>query len=199
VISQENKPLHQSLESQSYFTCPSTFADRASADLLSNTAFIDNLIATNCARLARNYKLTTGFLDKNKVPYHKGSNVGFFVWVDLFPIAASAAAAVSSRPCLRGARDANETSLRAAEAQLEQMLLQHRVFLSTGKTFGTEVPGWFRIAFAYETAYLLEGLERVLKATKAFGREIVAGQEKPSPVFQILEEIRPQQEGLLSN
>ncbi len=37
------------------------------------------------------------------------------------------------------------------------------MFLSTGKTFGTEVPGWFRIAFAHEEAYLLEGLERVVR------------------------------------
>jgi aspartate/methionine/tyrosine aminotransferase len=200
VISQANRPLLHSLESQSYFTCPSAFADRAAADLLSDTAFINSFTATNSARLASNYKLTTRFLDANDIPYHKGSNAGFFLWVDLFPVATAAAAAVTSGgQYLREARDATEESLRADEARLQNVLLEHRVFLSTGKTFGTEVPGWFRIAFAYEQAYLLEGLERVVRATKAFGRQIAVRQEKLGPVIQAVEEIRPQMEGVMSS
>lgn len=177
VISQGNQPLLDSLGSQSYFTCPSAFADRASADLLADADFIDNFITTSNLRLAHNYKLTTRFLDLNNIPYHRGSNAGFFVWVDLFTLAAAAAASVNSYRCLRQASDASIENLRFHEAELEKVLLEHRIFLSTGKTFGTETPGWFRIAFAHDEAYLLEGLERMLKATKAFGTHVALQQK----------------------
>lgn len=178
IVSQANKPFLRAVESNSYFSCPSALADRASADLLSDAAFIDAFTATNSARLAHNYKITTTFLDANHIPYHKGSNAGFFAWVDLFPLATAAAAANTLGRYLREAPGATMESLRADEARLQSVLLEHRVFLSTGKTFGTEEPGWFRIAFAHEHAYLLEGLERVVRGTKAFGWQIAARQQK---------------------
>jgi bifunctional pyridoxal-dependent enzyme with beta-cystathionase and maltose regulon repressor activities len=43
-------------------------------------------------------------------------------------------------------------------------LLGEKVFLASGKQFGSERPGWFRIVFAHDVDYLRRGLERVLQA-----------------------------------
>jgi bifunctional pyridoxal-dependent enzyme with beta-cystathionase and maltose regulon repressor activities len=43
-------------------------------------------------------------------------------------------------------------------------LIERRVFLASGKAFGSEKPGWFRIVFSHPDEYLDLGLQRVMEA-----------------------------------
>lgn len=94
------------------------------------------------------------------------------MWVDLFAAANAAAVATAPGAYLREAPGATWESLAAAEARLQRVLLEHRIFLSSGAIFGTEEPGWFRIVFGYKRGYLEEGLKRIVVAIKAFGENM---------------------------
>ncbi|EEY21820.1 1-aminocyclopropane-1-carboxylate synthase [Verticillium alfalfae VaMs.102] len=67
-----NEPFQQAVEANAYWTCPSALTDQATAKILADTAFVDSYVATNQARLAASYAVTTRFLRENDVPYEKG-------------------------------------------------------------------------------------------------------------------------------
>ncbi|KAG7138211.1 aminotransferase aclI like protein [Verticillium longisporum] len=154
-----NEPFQQAVEANSYWTCASALTDQATAKILADTAFVDSYVATNQARLAASYAVTTRFLRENDVPYEKGGNAGFFVWIDLF-------AWLRKNVEIK----LSEADLWALEAELQETLLRNRVFLACGKAFGSDVPGRFRIVFAHEKGYLEEGLRRMLKTVQSFSQ-----------------------------
>ncbi|CRJ90847.1 hypothetical protein BN1723_008484 [Verticillium longisporum] len=154
-----NEPFQQAVEANAYWTCASALTDQATARILADTAFVDSYVATNQARLAASYAVTTRFLRENNVPYEKGGNAGFFVWIDLFAWLKKNVEIKSS-----------EAELWALEAELQATLLRNRVFLACGKAFGSDVPGRFRIVFAHEKEYLEEGLRRMLKTVQSFSQ-----------------------------
>ncbi|KAM0272615.1 hypothetical protein ACHAQH_008606 [Verticillium albo-atrum] len=160
-IVSRNEAFQQAIEANSYWTCPSALTDRATATILADTAFVDSYIATNQSRLAANYALTTRFLQENGIPYEKGSNAGFFVWIDLFAWLKS-----------RGEMNQSKPELWTLEAELQETLLKNRVFLACGKAFGSDVPGRFRIVFSHEQSYLQEGLERIIKTVELFSQNL---------------------------
>ena len=43
-------------------------------------------------------------------------------------------------------------------------LVREKVFLASGKVFGSEKPGWFRIVFSHQKELLEEGLRRIVRA-----------------------------------
>ncbi|KAM0504066.1 hypothetical protein ACHAP6_002714 [Verticillium nonalfalfae] len=154
-----NEPFQQAVEANAYWTCPSALTDQATARILADTAFVDSYVATNQARLAASYAVTTRFLRENDVPYEKGGNAGFFVWIDLF-------AWMKKNVEIK----LPEAELWALEAQLQETLLKNRVFLACGKAFGSDVAGRFRIVFAHEKEYLEEGLTRMLNTVQSFSQ-----------------------------
>ncbi|KAH6695530.1 putative 1-aminocyclopropane-1-carboxylate synthase [Plectosphaerella plurivora] len=169
VVSQNNAPFLRSLESNSYFACPSALADLATSRILSDDAFVETYTQTNRKRLAENYTLTVRFLKDQKIPYEKGANAGFFVWVDLFePIREQVNTAVLNDLGL----ESSETASRRLEAKLQEALLKNRIFLASGAAFGSDIPGWFRIVFAHDQDYLKLGLGRMVEAVETFGREL---------------------------
>ena len=85
MISQDNVHFLRAVEANSYFSCPSSLSDLATLRILSDDAWVEPFIQTNRQRLAENYTITIRFLESHQIPYKKGGNVGFFVWVD-FPI-----------------------------------------------------------------------------------------------------------------
>ncbi len=93
----------------------------------------------------------------------KGSNAGFFVWVDLFAPLAS-----------QIGREKSETERWKLEEELQSTLLAHKVFLARGAAFGGDVPGWFRIVFAHQKDYLEEGLRRIVQAVGAYGQTLAS-------------------------
>lgn len=174
VVSQNNAPFLRSLEANSYFACPSAFADLATSRILSDDAFVESYTRTNRQRLAENYTITARFLERHQIPYEKGANAGFFVWVDLFePIRQQVNTAVLGDINF-DASDASDAPLRRVEARLQEALLKNRIFLASGAAFGGDIPGWFRIVFAHEKDYLNLGLGRMTEAVQSFGRDLDA-------------------------
>lgn len=163
-------PLKAVLTDPRYFTCPSSLTDRITTTLLSDTAFVESFIRTNSRLLASRYVSTVRFLESHGIPYQKGANAGLFVWVDLLAYLATMTGARSS-----GDLGSEQEDLWALEARVEAALLQQRVYLASGAAFGSARPGWFRIVFAHDEAYLRRGLEKVVDAMEALKAEMARG------------------------
>lgn len=144
------------------FSGPSSLSDLAASGTLSDDTFLKTYIETNRQRLAQNYQLATEFLKKHNIPYKEGSNAGLFVWADLFAPNRTAIDSLAKE----------QESLRSMEARMTDTLLKNKIFVAAGSDFGTDVSGWFRIVFAHQENYLLEGLERMNRAIQTFGVEL---------------------------
>lgn len=165
-----NKHFMLACEANSEFSGPSSLSDLAASSILSDDAFLESYIKTNQRRLAQNYELATGFLKSHDIPYKEGSNAGLYVWADLFaPDRSSIEASTNER---KNAGASSKEALKSLEAKMTDILLDHKIFLASGSDFGTDVSGWFRVVFAHEKGYLLEGLERMVRAVKAFSVEL---------------------------
>lgn len=165
-------PFLRGVEANSYFSCPSSLSDEVSSRILNDDAFVASFIQMNRQRLAGNYTMTIRFLEDNQIPYKKGGNAGFFVWVDLFgPIRTQVDAALRKQTQDGVVR---KDASRALEAVLQETLLQHKLFLALGVDFGGDVPGWFRIVFAHEREYLELGLNRMVNTLRTFRLELEA-------------------------
>ncbi|KAI1050802.1 hypothetical protein LB507_009313 [Fusarium sp. FIESC RH6] len=158
-----NEDFMRSCVANSDFSGPSSLSDLAASSTLSDEAFLKSYIETNRKRLAHNYQLATDFLKKHNIPYKEGSNVGLFVWADLF---------APNRSAIESLVKGQEEGLKSMEARMTDMLLKNKIFVAAGNDFGTDVSGWFRVVFAHQEKYLLEGLERVARAIQMFGVEL---------------------------
>ncbi|KAI9151414.1 putative aminotransferase tcpI [Paramyrothecium foliicola] len=161
-----NADFIRACEANSYFSCPSSLSDLATWRILSDDAFVDSFIQTNRRRLAENYCLTARFLDDHRIPYKRGANAGLFIWVNLFDPIQDHVKAILEKQATAGVP--SERTLRTLEAELQETLLKHRIFLALGADFGGDVPGWFRIIFAHEEKYLTLGLSRMVEGVEAF-------------------------------
>ena len=150
IISQGNHELRQALRTLNLFNYPSAVSDHIVCLLLENRAFTDTYMATNRARIAKNYAIATKFLREHKTPYVEGSNAAFFLWVDLLAV------------IRRKKPTAGATELALLKAQLAEV----KVSVTDGDAFGGETSGYFRIVFTHPEEYLLEGLSRVVAALR---------------------------------
>lgn len=135
----------------SLFSSASSLAENATANILEDHEFVQAYIAENRRLLSERYSLATAWAKKNDITYRPGVNAAFFLWVDL---------GSAYKNCNPGAEVEDLT------ATVMQALLKARVFLASGKQFGSERPGWFRIVFSHPTELLEEGLKRILLALK---------------------------------
>ncbi|KAF0636544.1 hypothetical protein FPSE5266_08061 [Fusarium pseudograminearum] len=158
-----NEAFMRACVANSDFSGPSSLSDLAATSILLDDAFLESFIKTNRLRLAENYKIVTEFLANHDIPYKEGSNAGLFVWADLF---------APNRTLIDNSvmkQDDIGAALRNMEEKMTEVLLKERIFVASGGDFGTDVSGWYRIVFAHERTYLLEGLERIVRAVKEFG------------------------------
>ncbi|KAL2809108.1 pyridoxal phosphate-dependent transferase [Aspergillus granulosus] len=144
LISQSNSQFLNACESISLFSFPSSLADKAAASLLADDAFTDSFISANRTRLSESYQFVTGFCQANGIPYTH-SNAGLFVWINLRAIV----------------KDPKMTD----EVILSRMRLE-KVYLTSGSTYASEEPGWFRVVMAHPRHVLEEGLNRMLRALR---------------------------------
>ncbi|CAJ0554417.1 Ff.00g129300.m01.CDS01 [Fusarium sp. VM40] len=161
-----NEAFMRACEANSYFSGPSSLSDLTTSHILSDNTFIDSFVKTNRLRLAENYLITTRILEDHHIPYKKGSNAGLFVWADLFQPIRSEINATLQKEVASG--KTTDQVLWVLEEKLQETLLAHKIFLARGADFGSDGPGWFRIVFAHEKAYLLLGLGRVVEAVDVF-------------------------------
>lgn len=157
VISQHNPNLHAALVPVSLYSSISSLSETVTASILEDEAWHTSYLARNKEKLAANYRVVTTWAAENGVPYMPGVNAAFFLWVDL-------GAVFSSR---------NPGAVVDVDEEVMQALLKNKVFLASGKNFGSEVPGWFRIVFSQDEGYLREGLGRIMAAMGGSVRELV--------------------------
>ncbi|OQD59966.1 hypothetical protein PENPOL_c036G10679 [Penicillium polonicum] len=146
LISQSNKQFLNACESISLFSFPSSLADNAVAELLADDSFTEHFIALNRARLSDNYQHVTRFLKAHEISYSQ-SNATLFVWVNL------------------GAMVKNRA---ATDGDILERLRQKKVYITSGSTYASEKPGWFRIVIAHHKPVLDEGLKRIVRAISSF-------------------------------
>ena len=148
---------------------------------------MDKYIATNRERLSEAYTFTTSFLDRQGIKYSPGSNAAFFLWVDLgsyfktsHPEFFASSATLTSSD-VEPSKEARDEVLKREIVEAEkditgfiaERLLGKKVFLASGKAFGAEADGWFRIVFSHERKTLVEGLVRMLSAVGSPGEDLV--------------------------
>lgn len=76
----------------------------------------------------------------------RGSNAGYFLWIDLSPYLPPTTT--------------EDAGPMMQERVLAQRLIDAGIYLATGEKFASEDPGWFRVVFTHEKAKLEEGLRR---------------------------------------
>lgn len=149
IVSQHNQSLHDALIPVSLFSSASSLAEHATADILEDEAWIDKYLAENRQKLSKNFEFVTKWAKQHEITYAPGANAAFFLWVDL-------GAAYQAKHPERKPEDLTQ--------EVMDSLLRHKVFLASGKQFGSERPGWFRIVFSHQRELLEEGLRRIENA-----------------------------------
>ncbi|OJI98038.1 hypothetical protein ASPVEDRAFT_37475 [Aspergillus versicolor CBS 583.65] len=130
--------------------------------MLSDDTWVEPFIQTNRQRLAQNYTITIRLLERHRIPYKKGQNAGFFVWVGLFDrLRREVDAALEA-----GVPGTSESTARDLQNKLQETLLKQAIFLALGMDFGGDAPGWYRIVFAHEKEYPKLGLGRMINALR---------------------------------
>lgn len=151
IISQSNPDLHYSFVLPSIYSSISSLSDHATASLLEDEEWVDWYIEKNRKLLSKQLHRTVSWARENDVPYSPGVNAAFFLWVDL------GTTFKNNHP---------DQTIDDIDDTVSKALLDNKVFLSAGKDFGCEQPGWFRIVFSHPDDFLLIGLDRIAKALK---------------------------------
>ncbi|KXH40228.1 hypothetical protein CSIM01_06406 [Colletotrichum simmondsii] len=147
IISQSNPSLHKALVAVALYSSPSSASNHIAANILEDEKWSDMFIQTNRSRLADRYGLVARWANTHGITYTAGANAAFFLWADL------------------GSAWKRHNSGTIKDEDLDDFLmklfLEHKVYVSSGKEFGSESVGWFRIVFSQDESQLLTGLERV--------------------------------------
>lgn len=149
IISQHNSLLLTSLLQGAIYSSISSVSDHVICNLLEDNAWIDAYVIENRRRLAEHYRVVTRWATKHNIEFAGGVNAAFFLWLNL-----------------GGAYDARHEGNAATDvdAEITRALLEAKVFVAPGSSFGAERKGWFRLVFSVERQALEEGLGRVLLA-----------------------------------
>ncbi|KAI8321728.1 PLP-dependent transferase [Martensiomyces pterosporus] len=145
VLSPWNKDLTRVLTSYSPFGYRPAYTDRLITEFLSDHRFIDDMLAVSQKCLAENYQLVSSFFDSRGIRYTPCS-AGHFVWFQM-PVSA----------CTRALQE-NELAV------WENIILENRVYMPSGRAFFSNEPGWFRLTFAIDREQLELTLQRLEKA-----------------------------------
>uniref|UniRef100_A0A8H7N2C6 Aminotransferase class I/classII large domain-containing protein n=1 Tax=Bionectria ochroleuca TaxID=29856 RepID=A0A8H7N2C6_BIOOC len=151
IISQSNPLLHDALIPAALYSMCSSLTDHAFAHVFEDDAWVDSYLAKNRSKLAEHYRLITLWATEHNIRYARGSNAGFFLWANL-----------GEAYC----RNHPEQDLAQAEDRVMELLLERKVFVAPGASFGAEDSGWFRLVFSVDRKTLLEGLTRISNVLK---------------------------------
>lgn len=149
IISQANHSLHSSLAAVGLYSYVSSISDHITVNLLDDDAFVDSYIVENRRKLSEQYQRVTTWAKKHNITYAPGANAAFFLWVDL-------------GTAYKAAHNVPESE--DISSLITDKLLDTKVFISSGKDYGSEKPGWFRIVFSHENSFLDRGLGRIVEA-----------------------------------
>ena len=146
VLYTQNAELLQAVAALSSFQWSGSPSERAGIRILEDEKWLDGFFRRSRARLTSSYQLATKILESEGIKYRKGSNAGFFLWVDL-------------RPYLNATNTTIEAGWKA-EADLAGKFSANNVSINAGRDYASPEPGWFRVIFSQEEKTLREGLRR---------------------------------------
>ncbi|OMH80190.1 1-aminocyclopropane-1-carboxylate synthase-like protein 1 [Zancudomyces culisetae] len=161
IVSPFNKNLVSAAKALSETYYMSSIADSLVTSFLSDTDSIDKFISTNKLRLKENYNKITGYLKQHEIPYVP-AYAGVFVWVDL-------------RKYLMEWRNKNLLPGQAQITSTDQLTFDDefrmwadtidkgKIYITSGQSFKSDEPGWFRLIFAIPWDTLKTGLDRLLE------------------------------------
>ncbi|CAN9210832.1 unnamed protein product [Alternaria alternata] len=145
LISQTNKELIAACSACAIFSSPSSLAENAVTEVLSDRGFLSAFVVENKKRLSAAYEHATRLLKQHEIEYMPGATAGFFLWVNL------------GKSWQRTSRN-SEASENAA---IFEALLQKKIFVVSGDSAGAEHPGWFRIVFSQKREVVTEAISRI--------------------------------------
>ncbi|KAM0547580.1 hypothetical protein ACHAPJ_010324 [Fusarium lateritium] len=147
IISQSNPSLHSALVPGALYSMASSLADHAFTNVFEDDAWVDEYLSKNKTKLYEHYRLVTAWAEEHSIHYEKGACAGFFLWANL-----------GEAYC----RNHPERDPLRAEERIMELLLERKVFVAPGASFGAEDPGWFRLVFSVDKKTLSEGLARII-------------------------------------
>ncbi|RKF81211.1 putative inactive 1-aminocyclopropane-1-carboxylate synthase-like protein 2 [Golovinomyces cichoracearum] len=125
---------------------------KVASTILEHPNFVQDLLALSRERLLEGYRLTTDALNAARIPYYRGGNAGFFLYIDLSHLL---------KKC-HGDVEQGEDE----EFALAKHILDHGVFLNPKQEHNV-APGWFRLVFASMSHHDLRiGLDRLTTAIR---------------------------------
>ena len=142
----KNQSLRKAVGAQSFFNWSGNISEKVATLILEDQQWLDHFLTLSHKRLASNNVLARQWLEKYKIPYLKGANAGFFLWIDL-------------REWLPDAEDGEKKSPKSEEL-LAGELLKNGVFLTSGLEMDAEEPGFFRLIFSQDPEFVKEGIKR---------------------------------------
>ncbi|CAG9982668.1 unnamed protein product [Clonostachys byssicola] len=147
LISQSNPALHDAMLTVGLYSTPSLVSDQLTTAFLEDQQWSDSYIAENRRRMSEQYVVVTAWAKKYGIPYTPGANAAFFLWLDL----GAYFRALHPQFCHMD-----------IQSVITKALLDRKVYVASGKDYGSEKVGWYRIVFTYKLPYLTKGLDRIV-------------------------------------
>lgn len=142
-----NAALQKAMAAANVFHWSGNISEKLATALLEDEEWMDGFLKRSRHALARRNVLTRKLLDEAGIEYYRGANAGFFLWVDLRPFLPNSILTEGEEDWTR-------------EEALTDMLLDNKLFITTGQTLSAEEPGWYRIIFAQDESIIREGFRR---------------------------------------
>ncbi|KAF3918310.1 hypothetical protein ABW21_db0205137 [Orbilia brochopaga] len=169
LISPWNTMIRPTVMSVGIFQWPSSLADIAWRTILDDESFLDTFVAENAQKLATQYALLTKWLEDRKIPYVKGTNAGFFIWVDLRRWFDKVKLPDGDDGSIPG-RGTNLPDAPPGAQKRDKILwdkmVDGGVYVATSEMFFGEEHGWYRFSFSMGKEELELGLGRMDKVLK---------------------------------
>jgi aspartate/methionine/tyrosine aminotransferase len=136
VLFTHNRQLITAMDNYSIFSSASGHTQAALAAVLSDESVISNYLTENSVRLAKSYDIVAEWLDRVQLPYTPATS-GIFIWIDL-------------RSLL------TEHTWYGESLLFDKMKNICGVILTPGSAQHSDIPGFFRLCYAYHTATTLQ-------------------------------------------
>ncbi|KAJ1923229.1 hypothetical protein IWQ60_006009 [Tieghemiomyces parasiticus] len=164
-ISPWDPQFNAAVKSVSVFAWYANTIDALACAFFRDPEWLVTFLQMSREALARMYVRAVAFLQRHGVNYLP-SRAGPFLWMDLRPFCKrrkDAGMMLGAGPGLDD--DLEEISVSVdEEIALFDRLMNHGVYLASGRAFHASTSGWFRLTFALDPTELDLGLQRIAKA-----------------------------------
>jgi 1-aminocyclopropane-1-carboxylate synthase len=141
AIITQNQLLHQACQAQLQFHEPAGPSIVLATAILEDREWCRQFLKISHDRLSAAFHHVTSGLQQMGVEYLRGTNAGFFLWVNLSPFLPSVG------------------TQQEREFQLAQKMVEKGVYLHPGEEHAMD-PGWFRLVYSTSPDIVSEGLRR---------------------------------------